>query len=305
MRKTFIDKTIAKATDQTYLLVGDVGYSVIEPYVEKYPKQFFNAGVAEQNMTGMAAGLALEGYKVLTYSIANFNTVRCLEQIRNDICYHNLDVTVVSVGGGFVYGSAGYSHHLIQDISMLGSLSNMTLLLPADQYETEFCMEYVFENDGPKYLRLGKNGEKSIHKSVSEVKKINCLNPEEKTKIALVSVGTILSLSFEIQDLLKNSGISVNIFSCPIIAKDFKENVSRELKDFDFIFTLEEHVVDFGFGSIMKKVFEDEHVRVKSFGVGKNMCKLVGSQAFLRNEHGLNPQVIASAIERFLSKSNK
>ena len=173
MRNTFIKNVIEKADKDTYLMVGDLGYSVVEAFVKQYPKQFLNAGVAEQNMTGMAAGLALEGYKVFTYSIANFNTLRCIEQIRNDICYHNLDVTIVSVGGGFVYGSAGYSHHAVQDISMLGSLPNMTLLLPGDIEETEICMNYIFENKGPKYLRLGKNEEKILKHEANLIKKIN------------------------------------------------------------------------------------------------------------------------------------
>ncbi len=300
MRSTFVKKLIEKADNRIYLLVGDVGYSVIEPFVEKYPKQFLNAGVAEQNMTGVAVGLALEGYKVFTYSIANFNTIRCLEQIRNDICYHNLDVTVVSVGGGFAYGGAGFSHHLVQDIAMLGSLPNMTLLLPADQNETEFCMDYILNTKGPKYLRLGKNGENYLDKSKLGLKKINCLNPKEKTKIALVSVGTILPVSIEVHKILEKQGISISIFTCPVIDKDFKKNIFKNLNNFNYIFTLEEHVSDMGFGSLVKNAFEGEPQKIKSFGTKRDLCKLVGGQAYLRKKHGLDSESVARDIKKFI-----
>ena len=155
MRNAFIKELIdiAEKDKNVFLLVGDLGFSVVEPFAEKYPDRFLNCGVAEQNMTGIAAGLALEDYKVFTYSIANFNTLRCVEQIRNDICYHNLDVTVVSVGGGLSYGSLGYSHHAIQDIAIMGSMPNISLLLPGDPIETKWCVEYACRNNNPKLRR--------------------------------------------------------------------------------------------------------------------------------------------------------
>jgi transketolase len=235
-----------------------------------HPNQYLNAGVAEQNMTGMAAGLALEGYKVITYSIANFNTIRPLEQIRNDICYHNLDVTIASVGGGFVYGSAGYSHHAVQDIAMLGSLPNMTLLLPADAKETAFCMDYIFDTTGPKYIRLGRNGEKSLHSEKSIISKINAVSVTKGATIAVVAVGTIASVALELQELLLKKNCIVNIYTCPVIDTDFKKGITKTLKNMEYIFTLEEHVVDFGFGSLVKNAFEGAKQKIYSFGVDNN-----------------------------------
>lgn len=300
MRNIFIKNVVEKSDRNTFLLVGDVGYSVVEPFADKYPKQFLNSGIAEQNMTGMAAGLALEGHKVITYSIANFNTIRCLEQIRNDICYHDLDVAVVSVGGGFGYGSAGYSHHAVQDIAMLGSLPNMTLLLPADARETEFCMKYIFEHGGPKYLRLGKNGEKKCHEEKSTIKNINCLNPKEKANIALISVGTMLTVSLEVRDLLKKKGINIAVYSCPVIDKNFNKDVYTKLKKFDYIFTTEEHISDFGFGSLVNNAFEGKSIKIKSFGVKRDLCKLVGGQNFLREKHGIDAKNILKDIIKTL-----
>lgn len=134
MRTAFINELIqqARAKPDIFLVVGDLGFSVVEPFAEEFPDRFLNAGVAEQNMTGLAAGLASEGYHAFTYSIANFPTFRCLEQIRNDVAYHRLPVTVVSVGAGFSYGNLGYSHHAVQDIGILRTLPEMTIMSPAD-----------------------------------------------------------------------------------------------------------------------------------------------------------------------------
>ncbi len=302
MRTTFIKQLMARTTKNTFLMVGDVGYSVVEPFEEKYPNQYLNAGVAEQNMTGMAAGLALEGYKVITYSIANFNTIRPLEQIRNDICYHNLDVTIASVGGGFVYGSAGYSHHAVQDIAMLGSLPNMTLLLPADAKETAFCMDYIFDTTGPKYIRLGRNGEKSLHSEKSIISKINAVSVTKGATIAVVAVGTIASVALELQELLLKKNCIVNIYTCPVIDTDFKKGITKTLKNMEYIFTLEEHVVDFGFGSLVKNAFEGAKQKIYSFGVDRDMCKVVGSQTYLRNEHGLSAAHVSKKVIAILKK---
>src|ERR1043165_2424780 len=134
MRTAFINELVllARTNPKIFLVVGDLGFSVVEPFAKEFPDRFLNAGVAEQNMTGVAAGLASEGYHVFTYSIGNFPTLRCLEQIRNDVCYHELPVTVVAVGGGLAYGNLGYSHHAVQDLAVMRSLPRLTILAPAD-----------------------------------------------------------------------------------------------------------------------------------------------------------------------------
>jgi len=301
MRTTFIEKLVSGADKKTYFLIGDLGYSVVEPFIKKHPDQFLNTGIAEQNMTGMAAGLAIEGYKVFTYSIGNFNTLRCLEQIRNDICYHNLDVNIVSVGGGLAYGSLGYSHHAVQDISILGSLPNMILLLPGDPLEVEFCMKYIFKNGGPKYLRMGKKGEKCFHNNVDKIQNINCFNSKIKSKIAIISVSTMLPINFEINEILKKAGVKSNIFSCTIIDTKFKNNILTKLKKFDYIFTIEEHINNFGFGSLVKNVFENENKKILSFGLKRDLCKLTGDQIYLCKCHGINPRRIAREIRKTIN----
>src|ERR1700679_3509777 len=154
---------VAEHDNRVFLLVGDLGFGVVEPFVKKFPDRFLNVGVAEQNMTGIAAGLALSGKIVFTYSIANFPILRCLEQIRNDVCYHNANVKIVSIGGGYSYGSLGMTHHATEDIAILRALPGMVVVAPGDPIETEAATRAVTEHDGPCYLRLGRAGEPNIH----------------------------------------------------------------------------------------------------------------------------------------------
>ena len=156
MRTAWI-KTLQRLADQEpnlFLLVGDLGYTVVEDFVKAHPRQYVNVGIAEQHMTGLAAGLALSGKTVFTYSIANFPVLRCLEQVRNDVCYHNANVKIVAIGGGYTYGSLGVTHHGTEDLAVMRALPNMAVVQPADAVETERCVEYLVEHEGPVYLRL-------------------------------------------------------------------------------------------------------------------------------------------------------
>lgn len=158
MRNTFIEHLIRKAeTDaRVFLVVGDLGFSVVEPYIERFPDRFLNAGVAEQNMTAVAAGLAREGYRPFTYSIGNFSTVRCLEQVRNDVCYHKLPVCVVAVGGGYMYGPLGPTHHATEDIAIMRALPAMRVFVPFGRASTCSAIDEILSGDAPAYLRLGR-----------------------------------------------------------------------------------------------------------------------------------------------------
>ena len=148
MRNTFINHLteLAKTNKKIFLLVGDVGYNVVEIFQKTFPDRFLNVGIAEQNMTSLAAGMASEGYHVFTYSIANFPTFRCAEQIRNDIDYHNLPVTIVSVGGGVAYGNLGYSHHAVQDYGLIRMMPNFRIAAPADSNEVKSVLNYLTKN---------------------------------------------------------------------------------------------------------------------------------------------------------------
>src|SRR5574343_913466 len=199
MRSAFIQElvTLARQHPQIALIVGDLGYSVIEPFADRFPDRFINAGVAEQNMTGLAAGMASEGYHVFTYSIANFPTFRCAEQLRNNVAYHNLPVTVVSVGGGLAYGALGYSHHAVQDYALMRSFPNMLIAAPGDPLEVRACLRYLVNHPQPSYLRLGKAGEPSFHSAVPDVapgKWLPVKSGAENSRSTILTTGATLEL---------------------------------------------------------------------------------------------------------------
>lgn len=248
MRNAFIDELIlqARRNPNIALIVGDLGYSVVEPFADEFPDRFINAGVAEQNMMGLAAGMASEGYHVFTYSIANFPTFRCAEQIRNDVDYHNLPVTVVSVGGGLAYGALGYSHHAVQDYALMRTMPNMLIGAPGDPLEVRAIMQYLIANPGPSYLRLGKAGEPNLHGDIPNIYPGSMLNlrTNKETKKLLLTTGATLELGLSAKE---QSEFSVK--SIPLWGMGYKENIAKEIEGFEEILVIEDHLVDGGFGS--------------------------------------------------------
>jgi len=292
MRDIFIKHLTKEAhlDDEIMLIVGDLGYSVIEDFQLKNPKQFLNAGVAEQNMTGLAAGLASEGYKVFTYSIGNFNTFRCAEQIRNDIDYHKFNVTIVSVGGGLSYGSLGYSHHLIQDYSLMRSLPNMTIYSPCCSNEVKLCLKDILASRSPSYLRLGKGhlGAKGNNLKKIDPKKFCLIQKSEKidSKKCILITGNVLNDALKMKSLKKYS--DYHILSVPIWGMKFKTSHSNEINKWDEIITLEDHLEDGGFGSYMLECNLKNNSRTKISVKSLNpiVCGVVGDQEELKEHIG-------------------
>ena len=193
MRDTFVKTLVdlAKEDKNIELVTGDLGFGVLKPFWETVPDQFTNAGIAEQNMTTVAAGMALEGKTVFTYSIGNFPTLRCLEQIRNDCAYHNANVKVVCIGGGFVYGSLGMSHQATEDLAILRALPDVVVMAPADLVEAEECTKALAAYPGTAYLRLGRGGEKRIHDHIENFQIGKAIKVKSGEKIAIFSTGAI------------------------------------------------------------------------------------------------------------------
>lgn len=280
MRTAFIQELIlqARKNPKIFLAVGDLGYSVVEPFAQEFPDRFLNAGVAEQNMTGVAAGLASEGYHVFTYSIANFATLRCLEQIRNDVCYHNLPVTIVSVGAGMAYGNLGYSHHAVQDLAIMRTLPNITVLSPADPDETRECVEWLSLNPGPSYFRIGKAGEPNLHgiRGIFDGPLRVC---EGRSDVAIVATGSVLKLALDFAAEQEPDN-RPSVFSMPLIkplGKEFKNILQR----FQCIITLEEHVQEGGLFSALCEILAP-NCCVKPITISEEMKSVVGSQDYLR-----------------------
>jgi len=296
MRTAFISELIrqAHAHPKLFLVVGDLGFSVVEPFARAFPDRFLNAGVAEQNMTGVAAGLASEGFHVFTYSIANFPTLRCLEQVRNDVCYHQFPVTVVAVGAGLAYGNLGYSHHGIQDLAVMRAMPHLTLLSPADPGETTECVQWLVHHPCASYLRLGKAGEKTLH----EVRGI-AAGPLAvrggKSDVALAATGSVLALALAAAERLEQErGWRVPVFSCPWL-KPVTREFFAPLWRFRRLVTLEEHLAAGGFGELLARLKPDT-VALTSLALSEEETGLVGSQEFLRRRLGVDVEHVIQAV---------
>lgn len=293
MRNAFIDELVALAGQhrQIALIVGDLGFSVIEPFADRFPDRFINAGVAEQNMTGLAAGMASEGYHVFTYSIANFPTFRCAEQIRNDIDYQKLPVTVVAVGGGLAYGALGYSHHAVQDYALIRSMPNMLIAAPGDPSEVRACLRYLVAHPQPSYLRLGKTGERDFHAGIPELAPGRwhpVAAPGPTSKHVLLSTGATLELAMTLQQRPEYREHAV--CSLPLWGLGSKPLQPAQIAGVDSVTTLEDHLEDGGFGSwLMESLKHEPDLRARLHGLSldADVCGLVGSQATLNALGGL------------------
>ncbi len=194
MRSAFFRTLLesASADPRITLIVGDLGFGVVEPLAEQRPAQFLNAGVAEQNLTGVAAGMALMGRIVFTYSIANFPTLRCFEQIRNDVCYHRANVKIVALGGGFAYGALGMTHHATEDLAVMRALPEMTVVAPGDPVEAALATRALIQQAGPGYLRLGRAGEPALHGSDVTFQLGKAIQVRDGKDLTLISTGGML-----------------------------------------------------------------------------------------------------------------
>ena len=287
MRKLFIKELLkSNKNKKNYLLINDLGYGIIEPFKKKYPDRIFNAGVSEQNMMGMAAGIASENCNVFVYSIANFSTFRCAEQIRNDVDYHKLPVTIVSVGSGVGYGNLGYTHHALQDYALMRSFPNMQILSPGNNNELIALLNYTQKNPQPSYLRL----DKTEHKEV-EFKKIP-VSPGGIVKLIDGNKKKILLTTGSIQNLAKNIKLKKYknhcLYSMPIWGMKAKNKVKNIIKKFDEIITVEDHFYDGGFGSWLKECINDTNIKtiIKSKYIRPEVINEVGSREYLLKKYG-------------------
>ena len=301
MRTAFINELMVQARENPdiFLVVGDLGFSVIEPFAEAFPDRYLNAGVAEQNMTSVAAGLASEGYHVFTYSIANFPTLRCFEQIRNDICYHNLPVTVVAVGGGVAYGNLGYSHHAVQDIAALRTLPNMMVFSPADPDEATGCVRLALTRGRPSYLRLGKAGETKLHaphKLTPEPLRVR----DGAAAVAFAVTGSVLKPVLAAAQILAAHGIETAVYSCPVLSDDTRESF-KKLWRHQKIISVEEHGFAGGFGSFLKEICP-ANVEIQIRAIPQINAALVGSQEYLREQAGLDARSLSQTALDFFKQ---
>lgn len=294
MRTAFINQLIqeAETNERIFLLVGDLGFSVVEPFAEKFPDRFLNVGIAEQNMAGVAAGLAKEGYNVFTYSIGNFPTLRCMEQIRYDICYHNLSVKIVSIGAGYAYGPLGTSHHTTEDIGMLRTIPGITICSPADSVETKQITSFLCNHQYPAYLRIGKAGEPILNELFTDVQpyKFNKLKVGEE--VVVLSTGSITSIA---KNFIESEHTKWGLYSIPFIKPIDKDTLLEVALKYDIIITLEEHQKSCGMGSAILEALNDlrelgkirDLPLVKRVAIQDRFFGISGTQDYLRSIAGL------------------
>lgn len=300
MRDTFVRTliTLAKERSEIELITGDLGFGVLKPYFEQCPNQFTNAGIAEQNMTSVAAGMVSEGKIVFTYSIGNFPTLRCLEQIRNDCAYHNANVKIVCVGGGFVYGSLGMSHHATEDIAIMRALPNVAVFCPGDLSEAEEITKAIVDYPGTCYLRLGRGGEKKIHSTIKSFQIGKAIPVRHGTRVAILSCGAI----FEEVELacakLAEKGIIPTVYTFPTVKPLDKTTILACSQTHEMVITCEEHNIIGGFGGAVAEVMAENpsQARLLRIGINDQYCSKVGNQKYLRNEYGMSGEKIAKRI---------
>ena len=305
MRDAFVRALMreAAADDRITLITGDLGFGVLKPFWETYPKQFINAGIAEQGMTSMASGLARTGRTVLTYSIGNFPTLRCLEQIRNDCAYHEANVKVVCVGGGFVYGSLGMSHHATEDMAVIRALPGVTGFTPGDPAEVEAVVPEMLRTPGTCYLRLGRGGEPTLHtKPIEGWRLPQALTLREGSDVALLSAGGILTQTVSAAEKLAAQGVRAEVVSFPSIKPIDREKILELARRFPLLVTVEEHTVVGGFGSAVAEVVADEGLpcRVKRIGMPDIYSSIVGTQQYLRGVYGMDDEAICKKTLEWL-----
>ena len=306
MRDTFVKTLIelAKQDKSIELVTGDLGFGVLKPFWEQLPDQFTNVGIAEQNMTAMAAGMAMEGKNVFVYSIGNFPTLRCLEQIRNDCAYHQANVKIVCVGAGFAYGPLGMSHQATEDIAVMRALPDVAVMSPGDKAEAAACTRALTEYCGTAYLRLGRGGEPAIHEVVNGFQIGKALKVYDGNRVALFSTGAIFDEVRAAYSLLAENGYHPAVYTFPTIKPIDRELIERISRDFELIVTCEEHQMSGGFGSVVAEVMaemKERKARLKRIALPDAFCSLVGTQKYLREQMGIDGETIAAAVERELN----
>ncbi len=295
---------LARHDRNLFLITGDLGFGVLDGFADEFPDQYLNAGVAEQNMTGLAVGLALEGKTVFTYSIANFPTLRCLEQIRNDACYHAANVKIVAIGGGFAYGALGFSHHATEDLAVMRSMPQMTVVAPGDPAEVRAATKAIYQVRGPCYLRLGRGGEPAVHPKEFDFTLGRAIKLLDGNEIVYLATGGILSNVFRACQLLRARGKQVALYSIPTVKPIDRELLETLAGRFRVIVTVEEHSVIGGLGGAVAEILASlwqPRASLTMMGLRSGFSSVVGDQDYLRKAYGLSVEAIEEIGWKLLS----
>ena len=307
MRNAFADELTKLGTEdaRVVMLSGDIGNRLFDKFKDKHPSRFFNCGVAEANMMGVAAGMAMNGLRPVAYTITPFVTTRCLEQIRTDVCYHEVPVTIVAVGAGLAYSGLGPTHHACEDISFLRSIPNMVVICPGDAFEVRGALRAAMQQDRPVYIRMGKKGEPVVHKGpIADFVIGKAITVEEGSDVCLLSTGNMLPEAVEAAHALKDKNLSAEVVSFHTVKPLDEEKLKQAFARFKLVATIEEHSLIGGFGAAVSEWLLDSqtpHRKFLRFGTPDAFFKKSGEQEYAREVLELTGRQIAEKILHSLS----
>jgi len=301
MRDAFADEVTAlgNADPNIVLLSGDIGNRMFDKFKEKNEGRFVNCGIAEANMMGTAAGLALSGLRPVIYTIAPFTTTRCLEQIRVDACYHNVPIVIVGTGAGLTYAQLGPTHHSCEDIAILRVLPNMTVLCPCDAVEVRLALRAALQASGPVYIRIGKKGEPIVHTEAPHFKIGKAITIRQGDDVCLISTGNIMPVVQEASDRLHTEGISARVESFHSVKPLDTQRLGELFNQYSVVMVVEEHSRIGGLASAVAEWMaaqESVSGRLLSVGVDDAFMHEVGSQDYAREKYGLTSENIVQQI---------
>lgn len=312
MKKALVNTVcdLMQENPNIYMFTADLGYGVMDRLAGEHPDRFINVGICEQNMTSVAAGMALEGNIVFTYSIGNFPTLRCLEQIRNDIAYHHANVKIVAVGGGFAYGSLGMSHHATEDIAVMRAIPGMVIFSPADCMETTEAVKEAVKIDGPVYIRLGHGGEKDIRHESTDITQVMRVNQSKSVpgacKVAILGHGIIMPEAESAIELLSGD-LNVAAYSVAKLKPIDEKHLVAICNEYDAVVTVEEHNIIGGLGSAVAELIAEHNLncRFMRMGMKDSFTQAVGSSEYLRMFYGLDRHSICENVRRLCGDVNE
>jgi len=300
MRSAFVSALteLAREDARVVFLTADLGFKIFDQFAREFGPRFMDVGVAEATMIGTAAGLALGGMRPFVYSIAPFATLRCLEQIRDDLCYHALPVTIVGVGGGYSYGHNGATHHALEDISIMCALPGMTVVCPGDPTETGAAVRASLGLQGPMYLRLGRTGEPAVHTKADEFRIGEAITVTDGADCSIIATGPILSVALDAAAKLRETGVACRVVSMHTVKPLDKRTLGGCAAEGRLVVTIEEHSSIGGLGSAVSEwlATSGSSSRLLTMNAGDEFAHCSGSQEYFRGVHGLTAGQVTRAI---------
>ena len=313
MRNAFAQQLteLAEQDERIVLLSGDIGNRLFDAFKQRCPGRFFNCGVAEANMMSMAAGLAMSGMRPVVYTITPFVTTRCLEQIRVDVCYHDVPVVIVGVGGGLAYASLGATHHSCEDIGFLRLLPGMAVVCPGDAMETRAALQAALQVSYPVYLRLGKKGEPVVHPEPPPLQLGRAIVISEGSDLTLISTGNMLPLVVEVAQQLGDAGLSAAVVSMHTVKPLDEALLAARFTGSQLVVTVEEHGRLGGLGGAVAEWLSDWRLEASAppaqllrIGTDDEFLHQAGGQAHARKCYAIDTDSIVAQVRAALQQAN-